>query len=123
MSRTGSTRTTYPALDGMPRRNQIMYMEYKGDDIVGPARIGRVTFTKTGKSVDYKGRRFTTLRGRGFNREHYWISGRKKEGTDALSTTIVEIDEDVREEYWMLIRNKPEKKTITSFKSVGKYSK
>lgn len=108
-----------------------MYLEFKGDDVVGPARIGRVTFTKTGKSIDYKGRRFTTLRGRGFKanyydtqtREHYWISGCKKDGTDALYSTIVEIDEDVREEYWTVIRNKPEKKAVASFMSVGKYSK
>jgi hypothetical protein len=108
-----------------------MYMEYKGDDIVGPARIGMVTFTKTGKSVDYKGRRFTTLTGRGFKanyydvqtREHYWISGCKKDGTDALYSTIVEVDEDVREEYWTQIRKQPEKKTVASFKSFGKYSK
>ena len=108
-----------------------MYMEYKGDDVVGPARIGRVTFTKTGKSVDYKGRRFTTLRGRGFKanyydtqtRKHYWISGCKKDGTDALYSTVVEIDEDVRDEYWTQIRNKPEKKTVASFKCAGKYSK
>ena len=108
-----------------------MYMEYKGADVVGPARIGRVTFTKTGKSVDYKGRRFTTLRGRGFKanyydtqtREHYWISGCKKDGRDALYSTVVEIDEDVREEYWTQIRNKPEKKTVASFKCAGKYSK
>jgi hypothetical protein len=108
-----------------------MYIEYKGDGVVGPARIGRVTFTKTGKSIDYKGRRFTTLRGGGFKanyydtqtREHYWISGCKKDGTDALSSTIVEIDEDVREEYWTVIRNNPGKKTVASFKSVGKYSK
>jgi len=106
-------------------------MEYKGDDIVGPARIGRVTFTKTGKSVDYKGRRFTTLTGRGFKanyydvetREQYWISGCKKDGTDGLYSTIVEVDEDVREEYWTQIRNKPEMKTVASFKSIGKYSK
>jgi hypothetical protein len=108
-----------------------MYMEHKGDDIVGPARIGRVTFTKTGKSVDYKGQRFTTLTGRGFKanyydvatREQYWISGCKKDGTDALFSTIVEVDEDVREEYWTQIRNKPEMKTVASFKSIGKYSK
>jgi hypothetical protein len=106
-------------------------MERKGDDIVGPARIGRVTFTKTGKSVDYKGQRFTTLTGRGFKanyydvatREQYWISGCKKDGTDALYSTIVEVDEDVREEYWTQIRNKPEMKRVASFKSIGKYSK
>jgi hypothetical protein len=108
-----------------------MYMEYKGEDVVGPARIGRVTFNKTGKSVYYKGRRFSVLSRKGFKanyydaetREHYWISGSKKDGTDALYSTIVEVDEDVREEYWTQIRNKPEKKTVASFKCVGKYSK
>src|SRR5919107_5311474 len=100
----------------MAQRTRIMYVEYKGEGIVGPARIGRVTFNKTGKSVYYKGRRFTTLTGRGFKanyydaetREHYWISGCKKDGTDALYSTTVEIDEDVREEYWSEIRGKPE---------------
>jgi hypothetical protein len=108
-----------------------MYMEYKGDGIVGPARIVRMSFNKSGKSVYYRGRRFTTLTGGGFKanyydaetREQYWISGCKKDGTDALYSTIVEIDEDVREEYWVQIRNKPEKKTVASFKCVGKYSK
>ena len=104
-------------------------MEFKGEDVVGPARIGRVTFTKTGASVDYKGRRFMKWRGFKSNyldvetREEYWISGCKKDGTDALYSTIVEIDEDVREEYWTQIRNKPEMKTVTSFKCEGKYSK
>jgi hypothetical protein len=100
-------------------------MDHKGDEIVGPARIGRVTFTKTGKSVDYKGQRFTTLTGRCFNanyydvatREQYWISGCKKDGTDALYSAIVEVDEDVREEYWTQIRNKPEMKTLRRSKA------
>jgi len=115
----------------MAQRTQIMYIEYKGEGIVGPARIGRVTFNRTGKSVYYKGRRFTTLSGGGFKanyydaetREHYWISGCKKDGTDALYSTMVEIDEDVREEYWTEIRNKPEMKGVASFKCVGKYTK
>jgi hypothetical protein len=108
-----------------------MYIEYKGEDIVGPARIGRVTFNRTGKSVYYRGRRFTTLSGYGFKanyydaetREYYWISGCKKVGSDALYSTMVEIDEDVREEYWTQIRNKPELKRIASFKCQGEYSK
>jgi hypothetical protein len=106
-------------------------MEYKGEDVFGPARIGRVTFNKTGKSVFYKGRRFTVLSRKGLKanyydaetRDHYWISGCKKDGTDALYSTIVEVDEDVREEYWARIRNKPEMKTVASFKCEGKYSK
>ena len=108
-----------------------MYIEYKGDDIFGPARIGRVTYNKTGRSVYYKGRRFSTITGGGFKsnyydaetREEYWISGCKIDGKDALYSTIVEIDEDVREEYWTQIRNQPDKKKVSSFKCVGKYSK
>jgi hypothetical protein len=108
-----------------------MYIEYKGDGIVGPAKIGRVTHSKTGKSLSYGGRTFETLRGYGFKtnffdvetREQYWISGCKRDGTDSLYSTIVEIDEDVREEYWVTIRKKPELKDTSSFKGIGKYSK
>lgn len=73
-------------------KSRIMYIERKGDEISGPARIGRVTFSKSGKSVYYKGRRFHTLSGSGFKanyfdwetEEHYWISGCKKRGGDRL---------------------------------------
>jgi hypothetical protein len=108
-----------------------MYIECKGDDIAGPARIGRVTFSKTGSSLWYDGRRFETLDGAGFKtnymeietRERYWISGCHKDGADALYSTTVEIDEDVREEYWTEIRRKPESKGIKSFHCAGKYSR
>lgn len=116
-------------VEDMSSRTRIMYIEYKGEGIVGPARIGRVTFTRTGKSVYYKGRMFTTLSGRGFKAnyydaetgEHYWISGCKKDGTDALYSTMVEIDDEVREEYWVQIRNKPELKEVRSCKCLSKY--
>jgi hypothetical protein len=44
---------------------------------------------------------------------HFWISGPKRNGGDALygGSTPVEIDEDVREEYWRVIRRQPEKAT------------
>ena len=108
-----------------------MYIEYKGGDIVGPARIGRVTFSKTGSSLWYGGRRFETLGGTGFKAnyidvetfEHYWISGCKKDGRDALYSTNVEVDEDVREEYWTEIRREPESIEVRSFRCAGKYSK
>jgi hypothetical protein len=114
----------------MVHRTRIMYIECKGDGIVGPARIGRVTFSKTGKTLTYRGREFASLRGYGFkanyfdveSREHYWISGCKKNGEDALYSTTVEIDEDVRNEYWTSIRNRPEMIATSSFKCVGKYS-
>ena len=105
-----------------------MYIEYKGDGICGPARIGRVTFNKSGKSIDYRGKRFTTLSGRGFKAnyyevetgDYYWISGCRKDGRDALYNTDVVIDDDVREEYWTEIRNLPENKSISSFWAQGK---
>lgn len=115
----------------MGHKTRIMYIEYKREDVVGPARIGRVTYSKTGKSIYYRGRTFGSLKGHGSKanyfdvetREEYWISGCKKDGSDALYPTTVEIDEDVREQYWVKIRRKPESKGISSFRAVGKYSK
>lgn len=106
-----------------------MYIEYKGEGIVGPARIGRVTYSKTGKRIYYGGREFASLKGSGFKAnfcdvetgEQYWISGCRKDGNDALYSTSVEIDDDVREEYWVNIRKKPEHKDISSVKEIGKY--
>jgi hypothetical protein len=104
--------------EGASMKSQIMYIEYKGDGISGPARIGRVTFSKSGKSVYYRERRFQTLKGNGFKSnffdvvtgDHYWISGCKKNGNDRLYAGSVEIDDDVAEEYWTQIRNQPQRK-------------
>jgi hypothetical protein len=86
----------------------------------GFARIGRVTFTRTGATLHYRGKSFQSLKGHGFKAnyddletgEQYWISGPRKDGTDRLykSDWPVEIDEDVREEYWTEIRKMPELK-------------
>ncbi len=96
-----------------------MYIENKSgeNDLIGDARIGRVTFSKTGKSIHYNGKTFQTLSGRGFNAnyfdvetgEQYWISGCKKDGSDRLygERLPIHIDEDARKEYWTEIRNLP----------------
>jgi hypothetical protein len=99
---------------------RIKYIEYKGNDLTGPARIGRVTFSKTGETLYYRGKSFQSLKGNGFKAnyydvetlEEYWISGPKKRGGDSLYATNVatEIDEDVREEYWIEIRKNPDLK-------------
>ncbi len=110
-------------------RTQIMYIEAK-PGLTGPARIGRVRFSKSGKTLYYKGRRFQSLKG-GYKRnffdvetgEEYWISGCRKDGQDTLYPGIVDIDEDVREEYWTGIRQRPDMVHRTSFRSEGKYSK
>ena len=97
-----------------------MYIEYKGDVLHGTARIGRVTFSRTGATLHYRGKSFGRLGGSGFKAnyyccetgEHYWISGPRRDGTDRLykSDWPAEIDEDVREEYWAEIRKRPELK-------------
>src|SRR5678815_4254769 len=115
----------------MAHPTRIMYIEEKGDDIVGSAKIGLVTYSRTSRSLEYKGRHSTSLGGRGFKANYrdaetgreYWISGCKKNGTDALYSTTVEIDDDVREEYWMKIRNKPESKHVKTLRVPGKYSR
>ncbi len=98
---------------------RIMYIESKADGLTGPARIGRVSFSKTGSTVYYRGDSFRSLKGGGFKAnyykvgtgEHYWISGPKKDGSDRLSDgrLPVEVDDDVREEYWTTIRGLPDR--------------
>ena len=95
-------------------QSRIMYIECKAGGLTGPARIGRVTFSKTGATLYYGGRQFRSLKGRGFKSnyrdietgEDYWISGPRKDGQDALYATRVvpEIDDDVYDEYWTVIR-------------------
>ncbi|HBO43661.1 MAG TPA: 1-deoxy-D-xylulose-5-phosphate synthase [Planctomycetaceae bacterium] len=110
-------------------QSRIIWIECKGDDgIVGPARIGRVTFSKSGKSLYYRGDRFVTLAGQGFKsnymrvgtHEHYWISRCRKDGRDALYNTDIVIDDEVQEEYWTEIRKKAENVNISCFQATGK---
>lgn len=102
----------------MGTRTRIMYIESKAEGLNGPARIGRVTFNKTGGTLYYKGQSFQSLKGSGFKANYretetgdqYWISGPRRDGLDRLygkSALVVEIDDDVREEYWTAIRKKP----------------
>src|SRR5918911_473860 len=104
-------------------KGRIMYIEYKGDGLSGPARIGRASFSKTGKTIYYAGKTFQSLKGSGFKANYvdvetgdeYWISGCKRDGTDRLhgERVPVEIDDDAREEYWTEIRGEPENKRKT----------
>ena len=108
----------------------VMYIEEK-PGLAGHARIGRVKYSQSRRTVYYRGRKLQSLNGSGykanfFNVEtglEYWISGCKKNGNDRLYPGIIEIDEDAREEYWLNIRTKPENVHLTSFRSEGKYSK
>jgi hypothetical protein len=96
---------------------RIMYIESKADGLTGPARIGRVSFSKTGRTIYYRGDAFRRFRGFKANYykvgsgEEYWISGPRKDGSDRLYSEAipVEIDEDAREEYWTTIRDSPDR--------------
>ena len=96
-----------------------MYIEQKGGEVEGAARIGRVTFSKTMRTMYYGGKEFLKVKnGYKYNcialetSEEYWISGCKINGNDTLygGNKPIDIDEDIREEYWTTIRKKPELK-------------
>ena len=118
-----------------------MYIEQKTGDY-GQAFIGRVTFSKSGKTIYYRDNAFVSVGDGNYgnyfgynmaeyiaNRnvplhekrhlayEVYWISGPKKDGSDRLGnrTPLIQIDEDVREEYWIAIRGLPESVNKTSY--------
>jgi hypothetical protein len=100
-----------------PPGGRIMYIESKAGGLVGPARSGRVTFSKSGKTLYYRGQAFRSLKGYGFKATYYdvatgeqcWISGCRKDGADRLygERLSTHIDEDVADEYWTVIRGNP----------------
>lgn len=102
---------------------RIMYVELKthagGHDDRGPAWIARVRFSKTGKTIYYRGKALQRTKGPvgcgnfvdAETGDEYWVSGPKKNGEDrhwGLGSPV-HIDEDVRQEYWTEIREQPEK--------------
>ncbi len=90
-------------------RSRIMYIEEKKSGLEGAARIGRVYFSKSGKTLYYAGLRFQSLKGSGFKAnyfevesgDHYWISGPRKDESNRLygGNKNVEIDRDIKNEY------------------------
>jgi len=109
---------------------RIMFIDCKANGLQGSARIGRVEYSNSGRTVYYRGRELMRVKG-GYkynyvdveNQDHYWISGCKRRGGDTLYGGVIPIDDDVREEYWTLIRNKPECVHQTSVRCPGKYNK
>lgn len=91
-----------------------MYIEDKSTSLNGQARIGRVVYSKSGRSLTYDGRTFQSLSGRGFKAnyfetetgDHFWISGPRRDGQDRLygGTQPVVVDADVAKAYWTSIR-------------------
>ena len=104
------------------RNTRIMYLELKthpgGHDDRGPAWIGRVRFSKTGRTLYYRGTTLQRTKGPigcgNFvdvdSDQAYWVSGPKRNGEDRHWNlgSPVNIDDDVREKYWTDIRKQPE---------------
>jgi len=89
-------------------RRRLMYIENKDGDIDGArARIGWVTFSKTGKSIFYRGRELlkaNVSRGNFLDvatREEFWVSGVKKRGSNVhwADSIAVKVDDDAVENY------------------------
>ena len=89
---------------------RVMYVENKNGDIDGvAARIGWVTFSRSGLSFHYRGRTLKRSKGRGIRGnyydeatgEDYWISGVKGRGSNAhwAESVQIEVDADAQEEY------------------------
>jgi hypothetical protein len=119
-TQTSSVSTTEWTPDQLPAafrlaRSRIMYIESKASGLEGHARIGRVYFSKTGKTLYYRGLQFRSMKGSGFKSNYrelisgdeYWISGPRRDRDDRLygGSRGVKIDDDVRAEYQSYLRN------------------
>ncbi|MEQ8314747.1 MAG: hypothetical protein RL839_04740 [Gammaproteobacteria bacterium] len=99
------------------RLKRVMYIENKDGDIEGSrARVGWVTFSKTGRSVFYRGKELNRIKGGGVAGNYldpetgheYWVSGIKKRGSNThwAESTKVSIDPDALNEYESIIGNR-----------------
>jgi len=95
----------------MAHLERIMYVELKPGGDSGPAWIGRVRTSKTGRTVYYRGRTLRRKQGIAGNHidiesgDEFWISGVKKDGTDRhwAGSGPVDIDADVLDEYLEMV--------------------
>ncbi|MEM8615891.1 MAG: hypothetical protein AAGF20_03045, partial [Pseudomonadota bacterium] len=96
---------------------RIMYIELKsgyGDS--GPAWIEKVRFSKSKRSVHFRGRELLNIGGSGIAGNHidvetgeeYWVSGVKKDRCDRhwAGSGPVQIDPAIKDEYERLIGRK-----------------
>ncbi len=96
------------------KNRRVMYIENKEGSIGEiDARIGWVTFSKSGRSVYYRGKTLRRVKGGGIAGNHfdeetgeeYWISGVKKRGSNAhwAEPANIVIDDDAKKEYEAII--------------------
>jgi hypothetical protein len=99
--------------------SRIMHIKCKDGALTGDARIGRVRFSKTRRTLYYGDQQLRRLPYGGFKANYYdvatgadyWVSGPKRDGGDRLygERVPVHVDEDVREEYWISVRGRPDR--------------
>lgn len=93
---------------------EIKYIELKsGFSDNGPAWIGLVSFSKSGKTIYFNGRAFQSLNGTGIsgnyfdieNGDEYWISGVKKDMTDRhkLGGGIIFVEKRILNDYLQIV--------------------
>lgn len=95
---------------------QLKYIELKSDyDNDGPAWIGMVAFSKSGRTLYFDGKAFRRAEPAGGignyydieTSDEYWISGVKKNGTDRLSgNAIINVEGRVLDQYLRIIGRK-----------------
>jgi hypothetical protein len=94
-----------------------MYVETRwSDNRMKSGRIARVESSKSGRTLYLDGMSFIAL-GMGEymqseSGESYWFSNPRKDGNDRKGrsgSVPIEIDDDVRVEYWTDIRGEPER--------------
>jgi hypothetical protein len=92
---------------------RVMYLENKDGLLDGAqARIGWVTFSKSGRTVYYGGRTLKAIGGGGIrgnfldekSGEEFWVSGIKKRGSNVHpnESASVVVDDDAKDEYQRL---------------------
>ncbi len=72
----------------MGHKTRIMYIECKAGGLAGPARIGRVTYSKTLATIYYQGKQFRSLHGNGFKANYYDVEPASTTGFPALEKTV-----------------------------------
>ena len=92
------------------KEKRVMYVENKDGYIDGvPARIGWVSFSKTGRSIYYRNLVLKRIKGGGVSGNYYeeesgqeyWVSGIKQSGSNAhwAEPVDINVDDDAFEEY------------------------
>ena len=100
-----------------------MLVERKDGPRTEAASVGRVSFSKTEKTLYYRGMSLQAVRVKGgktcyedlISGDSYHAAAARKDGSDVLACAgvVVEIDDNARDEYWGSIRYQPERASET----------